>query len=332
MSKPDALISPLAIAPMIDWTYSHFRVFMRMLTPHGLLYTDMQTAGAIFNNPLRALGFHSMENPLALQLGGSNPRELAECAKRAEDAGFVEVNLNLGCPSDRVQSGRFGACMMKEPDLAAACISAMKEAVTIPVTAKTRIGVDKQESYDFFEQFATCLVEAGADKLIVHARKAWLKGLSPKQNRTIPPINYDFVYQIKTALPSIPIIINGNINQFSEIKWHLNIVDGVMLGRLACNNPYAIAQIEHQLFDQHELPTRMQLMGQYLPYIEEQKELGVSMSLLIKPILNLAHGLPKSKAWKELVLTAQRKSNLSYLRQALELLASMENRCRESVA
>ena len=310
------LISPLAIAPMIDWTYTHFRVFMRLLAPLALLYTDMQTPGAIVNNPSRALGFHEMEHPLALQLGGSDKNALVECAKIAEQQGFAEVNLNLGCPSDRVQAGRFGACLMSEPGHVADCIAAMKHAVQIPVTAKTRIGIDQQDSYDFFAAFVRDLMNAGCDKLIVHARKAWLHGLNPKQNRTIPPLHYDYVYRIKQVLPLIPVIINGNINDIEDIKKHLEQVDGVMLGRLACQNPYAIATIHHALYPQIPLSNRTVLLESYVAYMQSVREKNVPMSLLLKPIFNLAHGLPGARAWKAQLMIIQQSGDLEALARA----------------
>lgn len=304
---PPALISPLAIAPMIDWTYTHFRVWMRMLAPHALLYTDMQTAGAIANNPSRALNFHSMEQPLALQLGGANKQELVDCAKIAEQRGFAEINLNLGCPSDRVQAGRFGACLMAEPKHVAECIKAMKQAVTIPITAKTRIGIDYQDSYAFFSAFARQLVEAGCDKLIVHARKAWLHGLNPKQNRTIPPLHYDYVYKIKQELPSIPVVMNGNINELNEINKHLQQVDGVMLGRLACQNPYAIAVIHHALYPGTPLLKRSTILELYIDYARSMRQQGVPYSILLKPIFGLAHGLVGSRLWKNKLMNIQQE-------------------------
>ncbi len=324
MSSVAALISPLAIAPMIDWTYTHFRVFMRMLAPHALLYTDMQTPGAIFNNPSRALSYDPMENPLALQLGGSDLNALVKCAQIAEQQGYVEVNLNLGCPSDRVQAGRFGACMMAEPQHVGDCIAAMKRAVSIPVTAKSRIGIDKQDSYDFFAAFAHQLVDSGCDKLIVHARKAWLRGLNPKQNRTIPPVHYDYVYRIKLELPVIPVVINGNINTVDEINMHLQQVDGVMLGRLACQNPYAIAVIHHALYPHVPLVSRSAILQNYIAYAQSAHARGVAMSILVKPILNITHGLPGARFWKEKLLIIQRTGESSALQEVVDLLAEME--------
>lgn len=318
------LISPLAIAPMIDWTHTHFRVFMRLLAPHALLYTEMQTVGAVMNNPGRALGFDNIEKPLALQLGGSDPNGLAECARLAEQQGFSEVNLNLGCPSDKVQAGRFGACLMAEPKHVAQCITALKKAVKIPVTAKTRIGIDTQDSYAFFSAFAHELVDAGCDKLIVHARKAWLHGLNPKQNRTIPPLHYDYVYRIKQEFPELPVIINGNINTINEISSHLLQVDGVMLGRLVCQNPYALAGIHHALYPDSPKVTRSAVLFNYWEYVQIMRASNVPMSLLLKPILNMAYAMPGARVWKEQLATVQRTGDCTALYDAIVLLKEVE--------
>lgn len=310
---------------MIDWTYSQFRVWMRFLAPHGLLYTEMQTTGAIVNNPKRALSFNSVEHPIALQLGGSDKDALALSARKAQDQGYDEVNLNLGCPSDRVQAGRFGACLMKEPGQVVECIRAIKQAVTIPVTSKTRIGVDHQDSYEFFRAFALRLVDAGSDKLIVHARKAWLNGLNPKQNRTIPPVHYDYVYRIKEELPQIPIIINGNINTLDGIKEHLNYVDGVMLGRLACDNSYQIARIHHALYPNNPLLTRSQLFQLYRDYMLQEYQQGAPLSLLIKPIFTLAHGLPGASQWKQTLMSFLQTKDLCLLDGLMNYLKEIES-------
>ncbi len=317
------LISPLAIAPMIDWTYVHFRVFMRLLAPHALLYTEMQTPGAIFNNPNKSLAYHPMEHPLALQLGGADKAALVKCAQIAEEKGFAEVNLNLGCPSDKVQAGRFGACLMAEPAHVADCLHAMKQAVSLPVTAKTRIGIDHQDSYEFFAEFVQQLVHAGCDKLIVHARKAWLHGLNPKQNRTIPPVHYDYVYRIKQDV-SVPVVVNGNIQSYTEIETHLQRVDGVMLGRLACQNPYAIAEIHHALFPNVPLQKRHMVLNQYIDYVHAIYTPGLSMSLLLKPLMNLAYGLPNAKLWKERLLAIQQTGDPTGLKNAALLLTELE--------
>jgi tRNA-dihydrouridine synthase A len=309
--SPAPLFSPLAIAPMIDWTYVHFRVLMRLLAPHALLYTEMQTIGAVEHNPARALAYEKSERPLALQLGGADKAGLVKCAQLAEAQGFSEVNLNLGCPSDRVQAGRFGACLMAEPAYVADCIKAMKQAVSIPVTAKTRIGIDTFDSYEYFENFARALIDAGCDKLVVHARKAWLKGLSPKQNRTIPPLHYDYVYRLKAEYPSVPIVINGHIQTIEEVAHHLTLVDGVMIGRLACQNPYQIALIHHALYPHVPLITRIDALKQYGAYLLKlDGDFGRGVSLLLKPILNLMHGQSGSRAFREKMSQVQHKDEL----------------------
>lgn len=320
------LFSPLAIAPMIDWTYGHFRVLMRILAPNALLYTEMQTIGAVCNNPTRSLQFNRKEHPLALQLGGSEPNLLAQCARRAEQEGYDEININLGCPSDKVQAGNFGACLMKKPEKVRACIRAMREAVNIPVTAKTRIGIDHQDSYEFFSNFVHQLVEAGAQKIIVHARKAWLQGLNPKQNRTIPPVHYDYVYRLKKETPDIPIVINGNILNLNEIKDHLCYVDGVMLGRLACDNPFQIAAIHHGLYPKIPKRSRSQVFNDYLEYLLDEFYQGVSLSLLIKPIFNLSFGLPGASQWKRKLMEILQTKNIHLFEQLSQYLLEIENK------
>lgn len=294
---------PLSIAPMIDWTHTHFRVLMRLLAPKALLYTEMQTPPAIAHHPQRCLYFSPMEHPIALQLGGSDPGALLSAAQQAQDMGYQEINLNLGCPSDRVLSGQFGACLMNEPKQVAQIIHTLKRHLHLPVTAKTRIGIDHQDDYLFFADFIHQLADAGCDKFIIHARKAWLHGLSPKQNRTIPPIQYDYVYRIKADIPQLPFVINGNIGTIDAVNTHLNHVDGVMLGRLACDNPYAIAQIHHSLYPNLPLPSRYQIAQNYVDYI--QTVTHTPLSVLLKPLLNLAHGLPNAKLWKHFLTQIQ---------------------------
>lgn len=316
------LISPLSIAPMIDWTYTHFRVLMRLIAPCALQYTEMQTVGAVLNAPAKALLFSEMEQPLALQLGGSCPKQLAESARMAEALGFVEINLNLGCPSERVQSGNFGACLMQTPQLVADGIRAMKAAVSIPITAKTRIGIDHQDSYAFFTDFVEQVMQAGCDKLIVHARKAWLHGLNPKQNRTIPPLHYDYVYRIKQHFSQYPVVINGNISTLDEIKQHLQWVDGVMLGRLACQNPYALADIHHYFYPDKPIAARVEILNGYMNYLQQQLQQGAPYSLLLKPIFNFAHGMPYAKRWKALLAQAQQLKEQQFLDEACQLVGN----------
>lgn len=316
---------------MIDWTYTHFRVLMRLIAPHALLYTEMQTVGAILNNPNRALYFSPMEYPLALQLGGADKEGLMHCAQIAEEKGFTELNLNFGCPSDKVQAGRFGACLMAEPKHVADCINRIKQQISIPVTAKTRIGIDHNDSYEFFANFVHVLVNAGCDKLIVHARKAWLHGLNPKQNRSIPPLHYDFVYRIKEEIPAIPIVINGNINTVNEIDNHMQWVDGVMLGRLACQNPYALVQIHHYFYPNAEIQSRCAILQKYILYAQTQAEQGVALSLLLKPIFNFAHGLPGAKHWRELLNQLQQQKKSEKLPQVVTMLAEIEQEEQEKM-
>lgn len=322
-----ALISSLSIAPMIDWTYSHFRVLMRMLAPRALLYTEMLTPAAILHQPERSLAHHAMEYPLALQLGGSDSHALLKAALIAQEQGYQEINLNLGCPSDRVQSGHFGVCMMRKPELVAECMIALKSSLSVPVTAKMRIGIDHDDSFSYFADFAKVLIDSGADKLIVHARKAWLKGLSPKQNRTVPAINYDFVYTLKSLYSALPIVVNGNIQTLEAVLAQLEKVDGVMLGRLACDNPYAIAEIHHALFNEHPLLSRVATLSQYAEYACQQRALGINASLLIKPILNMAHGLPHARLWKEALLELARGGIFDGFAKSLDILRQIESEC-----
>jgi tRNA-dihydrouridine synthase A len=320
-----SLFSPLAIAPMIDWTDTHFRLFMRLLAPQALLYTEMKATQTVRFKPEQSLCFHPAESPVALQLGGASPAALALAARQAEDVGFSEVNLNLGCPSDRVLAGNFGASMMREPELVAECLSAMKAAVSIPVTAKTRIGVDNEDSYDFFESFVEILIQAGCDKLIVHARKAWLHGLNPKQNRTIPPLHYDYVHRIRASLPKhVPVILNGHIEAIEAVQTHLKTVDGVMIGRLACRDPYAIAGIHHALYPTIPKPSRAAVFQDYMAYAITQFEQGTSRHRLLKPVLNLVHGLSGARAWKQALLQMKSVQNNTVLQDLIQDLACME--------
>ncbi len=316
------LFSPLAIAPMIDWSDTHFRMLMRLLAPKALVYTEMQTPNAIQHQPLKTLRFHPAETPVALQLGGASPEALAIAAQKGEAAGFSEINLNLGCPSARVLAGQFGVSLMAEPKRVADCMMAMKDAISIPVTAKTRIGIDNNDSYEFFKSFAHTLIDAGADKLIVHARKAWLTGLNPKQNRTIPPLHYDYVHRIKSSIPShIPVVVNGQVNTIDAIQTHLKTLDGVMIGRLACSHPYAIAEIHHALYPSISKLTRAEVMRHYLDYARTQ---NAPINCLLKPILNLVHGLPGARAFKQMLLQLKTLNDRSIQEVICEKLMAME--------
>ena len=305
-------MSQLSIAPMIDWTNRHFRYFMRLLCPHALLYTEMITSGAMLNNTLRALKYSVKEHPLVIQLGGSSPKELANCARLAKAWGYDQINLNVGCPSDRVQSGYFGACLMAKPNLVAECVDAMQQAISLPITVKTRLGIDDFDSYDFITDFVNTVSNTGCNSFIIHARKAWLKGLSPKQNRTIPPLNYPFVYQLKQDLPHLTMTINGGINSLEEVLTHLGYVDAVMVGRLAMNNPYQCAIIDSHL-NKSILPDRVEVLRKYLDYCHNQYKHGVSPSWLLKPLFALANGQAGAKNWRQkLTSFQQRKENDFY--------------------
>ena len=299
----------LSIAPMMDWTDRHCRYFHRLLSPNALLYTEMVTTGALLHgDKQRFLAFDQYEHPVALQLGGSDPKAMAQCAGYAQEACDQEVNINVGCPSDRVQNGRIGACLMAEPQRVAQCVSLMRQAVDIPVTVKTRIGIDELDSFEFLRGFVQAVTDAGCDTVIIHARKAILNGLSPKENRTIPPLNYDRAYDIKRAFPSVSIIVNGGVNAISEIQQHWQHLDGVMIGRKAYHNPFFLAEIEHQLFKQ-PLADRKKVLEAYLPYIEKQLELGVPLQNLTRHILGLFAGQPGGKHWRRYLSENARQKN-----------------------
>jgi tRNA-dihydrouridine synthase A len=285
---------------MMDWTDRHCRVFHRLMTRRALLYTEMLTTGAVIRGDRqRLLGFDASEHPVALQLGGSDPGDLATAAKIGEDFGYDEINLNVGCPSDRVKDGRFGACLMAEPLLVAEGVHAMKRAVNIPVTVKCRIGIDEQDPEVALDELARHVVAAGADALIVHARKAWLNGLSPKENRDIPPLDYDRVYRLKTSLPDVPIIINGGIASLSEAKQHLDHVDGVMLGRAAYQEPWRLLAVDSELFG--EAPphaTMKDVFEAMLPYIERELGQGVRLHSITRHFVGAFHGVPGARAFR----------------------------------
>ncbi len=285
---------------MMDWTDRHCRYFHRLISQYALLYTEMVTTGALIHGDHhRFLQFNPEEHPLAFQLGGSNPRELALCAKMVEDYGYDEVNLNVGCPSDRVQNGRFGACLMLEPELVAECVSAMCATVSIPVTVKSRIGVDDRDSYEELALFVEKVANAGCKTFIIHARKALLKGLSPKQNREIPPLNYDVVYQLKADFPQLDIIVNGGIVDLEHTDNLLERVDGVMVGREAYHNPYVLSEVDKRVFNS-AAPTRSryEIIALLMPYIEAQLQHGVRLNSITRHILGLFHGEPGARAWR----------------------------------
>ena len=318
-----------SIAPMMALSDRHCRYFWRLLSREALLYTEMVTTGALIHGDReRLLRFHPAEHPVALQLGGSNPQQLAHCARWADDWGYDEVNLNCGCPSDRVQSGRFGACLMAEPELVADCVAAMGAATRLPVTVKHRIGIDDMESFAELLHFVDTVAQAGCETFIVHARKAWLGGLSPRQNREIPPLHYDRVYRLKRARPTLEIIINGGINSIPDCVEHLAQVDGVMVGREAYQNPYMLAQVDSRLFNAAEPgPDRQQVVDALIPYIEQELACGGRLHHVTRHILGLYQGVPGARKFRRhLSENAYRPAaNIPVLLEALNMTRSMED-------
>jgi tRNA-dihydrouridine synthase A len=289
-----------SVAPMMDWTDRHCRVFHRLMTRRARLYTEMLTTGAIIHGDRRRLlAFDASEHPLALQLGGSEPRDLATVAKIGEDFGYDEINLNVGCPSDRVKDGRFGACLMAEPKLVALCVEAMKHQVKIPVTVKCRIGVDDQDPESALDALARDVVAAGADAVIVHARKAWLNGLSPKENRDIPPLDYDRVYRLKASMPKVPVVINGGIGTLAEAKAHLAHVDGVMLGRAAYQEPWRLLAVDPEIFgDAAACTTMKDVFEAMVPYIERELANGTRLHAIARHFVGAFHAVPGARAFR----------------------------------
>ena len=288
----------ISVAPMMDWTTKDYRFFARLFNPHVVLYTEMVTTGAIiYGGANRHLDFNKEEHPIVLQLGGSNPQDLATCTKMAEDWGYNEVNLNVGCPSDRVQNNKIGACLMAEPNLVAECIHSMQKAVSIPVTVKHRIGIDDMQSYEEMLHFVDTVAATGCTHFIVHARIAILQGLSPKENREVPPLRYEDVYRLKQERPHLTIEINGGIKTFEETQQHLQQVDGVMIGREAYHNPYLLAEMG-QLWDLQQ-PNRFEIMQQMMPYIHQRVAEGAPLSIITRHILGLFQNLPGARKWRQ---------------------------------
>ncbi len=310
-----------SVAPMMDWTDRHCRVFHRTLSRHALLYTEMVTTGAIIHGDRnRLLGFDDVEHPIAMQLGGSDPQALAACAKICEDFGYDEINLNCGCPSDRVQNGAFGACLMREPQLVGDCVSAMKAAVKLPVTVKCRIGVDDQEPREALWAMTQTLVQAGVDGLIVHARKAWLQGLSPKENRDIPPLDYDLVHQLKGDFPHLPMSINGGIQTVEEGLPHLDTLDGFMLGRAAYHNPDLLLKVDPFVFGKPAPHVdAFAAVEAYLPYIEARLAEGYRLHDMSRHMLGLFAGLPGARLWRRTIATKApvRGAGVEVIREAM---------------
>lgn len=299
------------VAPMLDWTDRHTRFFLRLISRHALLYTEMVTTGALLHgNPARWLAYNTEEHPLALQLGGSNPQDLGKCAKLAEQWGYDEVNLNVGCPSDRVQEGAFGACLMATPTLVADGIKAMRDACNLPITVKCRIGIDDQDEYSSLQEFVGTVNQAGCEIFIVHARKAWLKGLSPKENREIPPLNYPRIYQLKNDFPQLDIILNGGVTTLEDCEAHLHHVDGVMVGREAYHNPWLLAEVDLRLYnDNHPLLTREDIARKMLTYVECEYRAGLPVKHITRHILGLYHGIPGGRRWRRILSENAHKSD-----------------------
>jgi tRNA-dihydrouridine synthase A len=289
----------VSIAPMLDWTDKHCRYFLRLISQHAVLYTEMVTTGAIIYGKGDYLAYNQEEHPVALQLGGSDPSDMARCAVKAQEYGYDEVNINVGCPSDRVQNGRFGACLMAEPQTVAACINSMQAAVDIPVTVKSRIGIDEMDEYKDLTNFIQVVADAGCDTFIIHARKAWLKGLSPKENRDIPPLIYERVYHLKEEFPQLNISLNGGVKTLDDAQLHLNYLDGVMIGREVYSNPYILAEVDKRFYkDEHAIPSRHELVMAMLPYVERQMAQGARVWHIARHMLGIFQGQPGGRIWR----------------------------------
>jgi tRNA-dihydrouridine synthase A len=299
----------LCSAPMMDWSDRHCRYFFRQLSPHAVVYTEMITAGALLHGDVeRHLRFHPAEHPVALQLGGSEPDELARCATLGEDWGYDEINLNCGCPSERVQKGAFGACLMAEPELVAECVWAMREAVSIPVTVKHRLGIDSIEDYAFVQRFVDRLARTGTRSFFVHARNAVLKGLSPKDNRQVPPLKYDYVFRLKHDFPDLEIVINGGIDSVAAAAENLSHVDGVMLGRAAYHDSYILALLEKAVFGTSRAVSRADVVRSMHRYAEAELANGTPLRSIVRHMLGLYHGQPRARIWRQMLSDSRRLS------------------------
>jgi tRNA-dihydrouridine synthase A len=322
---PNNINRLLSVAPMMDWTDRHCRYFHRLLAPSALLYTEMVTTGAIIHGDAdRYLAYSPEEHPVALQLGGSELADLATCARMAQQRGFDEINLNVGCPSDRVQRGSFGACLMLEPDLVRDCISAMRDAVEIPVTVKSRLGVDDHYSYQYMSDFVGKVAESGCSVFIMHARKAILAGLSPKQNRDVPPLHYDWVYRLKQESPGLEIVINGGIDSLAAVGDHLEHVDGVMLGRAAYQTPWLLAECQQEFADGQVITRREDVIEAMSIYLERQVKEGTAVKHISRHLLGLFQGIPGAKAWRRYLSenAFRDDNNTNLLKQALVAMNS----------
>lgn len=315
MNNPSVPLNrTISVAPMLDWTDKHCRYFLRQISKHSLLYTEMVTTGAIIFGKGDYLAFNDAEHPVALQLGGSDPVDMARCAVLAQERGYDEVNINVGCPSDRVQNGRFGACLMAEPETVAACIQAMQKEVDIPVTVKSRIGIDDMDEYKDLTDFIQIVADAGCDIFTVHARKAWLKGLSPKENRDIPPLMYDRVYALKEEFPQLNLSINGGVKTLDDAAMHLEKLDGVMIGREVYSNPYILADVDKLFYqDDSPVPSREEIVHAMLPYVEAQMASGARAWNIARHMLGLFQGQPGGRIWRRYLSqhgTGQSKNGL----------------------
>ena len=329
MSKINRTIS---VAPMMDCTDRHDRYFLRLISKNVLLYTEMVSTGAALNGDReKILGFNNFEKPLALQVGGSNKNDLAEVAKIAEDMGYDEININLGCPSKKVQKNQFGACLIKEPDLVAECIDAMVNACKIPVTAKTRIGYDDVEEFDYLNSFINKMSNAGCKTIILHARRAILKGLSPKENLNIPKLNYPMVNQIKQENPNLEIVINGGITECSEIKEHLSHVDGVMIGRKIYQSPYFLADVEREIFNNSDILTRAQIVEEIVKYVSDEVQKGTRVNQIMRHTVGLYHGQKGSTEWKR-YLSNNMMARDSDFQKVNHILEIVQNNEKEKIA
>ncbi len=329
INLPKQIVIPsrrFTVAPMLDWTDRFYRRFAREISRHTWLYTEMVTTGALIHGDReRFLKYDPCEHPLALQLGGSDPADLAQCARLAQEWGYDEVNLNVGCPSERVQNGSFGACLMLEPDLVADCVKAMRDAVSIDITVKHRIGIDKVEEYDFVRDFVGQIHEAGCNTFIVHARNAILKGLSPKENRDIPPLKYEYAYRLKQDFPLLEILINGGITTHAEIATHLQHVDGVMLGREAYHNPWIMAEVDARYYgDNHPIRNREDTMLGLREYIENELAEGLPLRLIARHVLGLYQGQKGARQWRRMLSDAKllKDADFSLIERALANVAA----------
>ena len=310
---------------MMAHTDRHFRYLLRLLSGRSMLYTEMLTTGALLHgNTEKYARFNEAEHPVGIQLGGSDPGELARCAKIAAGYGYDEINLNVGCPSERVRAGRFGACLMAEPGLVAECVRAMAEATDLPVTVKTRTGIDDRDDYEHLQRFVSTVSQSGCSTFIIHARKAWLQGLSPRQNRSVPPLQYDTVYRLKQDFPQLEIIINGGITSLDETHGHLRHVDGVMLGRAVCNNPYLLAGVDKYLFGVNNITnSRMETLKNYMRYMEKEMAGGENLYAMARHILGLFHGQRGARAYRRHLTTkaVRMSAGVEIVREAATLVA-----------